>query len=192
LIESARDEVLMQTPYLVLSRPAQALFERLHERPDAPRVVVSTNSLAATDAFIAYALSYKYKRRYLRDFGFNIYEYKPFPEDAPIDLAATGAFLPEYVDTPLPPVPTTRPDRNSVLRTARYRQPLVSEYGATRYLRRQSNEPVPLRRAGVRMGMHAKSLVIDQRIGVVGTHNFDPRGDNYNTESAVVVHDPAF
>src|SRR5690606_38570252 len=42
------------------------------------------------------------------------------------------------------------------------------------------------------MGMHAKSLVIDQRIGVVGTHNFDPRGDNYNTESAVVVHDPAF
>lgn len=192
LIESAQDEVLLQTPYLVLSKPAQRMFERLHQRPDAPRVVVSTNSLAATDAFIAYALSYKYKRRYLRDFGFNIYEYKPFPEDAPIDLAATGAFVPEYVDTPLPPVPTTRPDRSSVLRSARYRKPLVPEYGATRYLRRQSNEPVPLRRAGVRMGMHAKSLVIDHRIGVVGTHNFDPRGDNYNTESAVVVHDAVF
>lgn len=192
LIASADREVLLQTPYLVLSRPAQALFERLHDRPDAPRVVVSTNSLAATDAFIAYALSYKYKRRYLRDFGFNIYEYKPFPEDAPIDLQATGAFLPEFVDAPAAPLATTRPDRSSVLRSARYRRPLAAEYGATRHLRRQSNEPVPLRRAGVRMGMHAKSLVIDRRIGVVGTHNFDPRGDNYNTESAVVVHDAGF
>ncbi|WP_222566052.1 phospholipase D family protein [Novilysobacter antarcticus] len=192
LIASADREVVLQTPYLVLSRPAQTLFERLHQRPDAPRVVVSTNSLAATDAFIAYALSYKYKRRYLRDFGFNIYEYKPFPEDAPIDLEATGAFLPEFVDAPLPPGPSVARDRRSVLRSARYRKPLATEYGAIRHLRRQSNEPVPLRRAGVRVGMHAKSLVIDRRIGVVGTHNFDPRGDNYNTESAVVVHDAAF
>lgn len=193
LIESARHEVLLQTPYLVLSKPAQQLFERLHERPDPPRIVVSTNSLAATDAFIAYALSYKYKRRYLRDFGFHIYEYKPFPEDAPIDLDATGAFLPEYVETPVAPPPATAaPDRASVLSSARYRRPLNTEYGATRYLRRYSNEPVPLKRAGVRIGMHAKSLVIDDRVGVIGTHNFDPRGDTYNTESAVVIRDAAF
>ncbi|KGM51353.1 cardiolipin synthase [Lysobacter concretionis Ko07 = DSM 16239] len=192
LIESARHEVLLQTPYLVLSKPAQQLFERLHERPDPPRIVVSTNSLAATDAFIAYALSYKYKRRYLRDFGFHIYEYKPFPEDAPIDLDATGAFLPEYVETPVAPPATAAPDRASVLSSARYRRPLNTEYGATRYLRRYSNEPVPLKRAGVRIGMHAKSLVIDDRVGVVGTHNFDPRGDTYNTESAVVIRDAAF
>jgi phosphatidylserine/phosphatidylglycerophosphate/cardiolipin synthase-like enzyme len=192
LIESARHEVLLQTPYLVLSKPAQRLFERLHDRPDPPRIVVSTNSLAATDAFIAYALSYKYKRRYLRDFGFHIYEYKPFPEDAPIDLDATGAFLPEYVETPVAPPATAAPDRASVLSSARYRRPLNTEYGATRYLRRYSNEPVPLKRAGVRIGMHAKSLVIDDRVGVVGTHNFDPRGDTYNTESAVVIRDAAF
>ncbi|HUH90936.1 MAG TPA: phospholipase D-like domain-containing protein [Lysobacter sp.] len=192
LIESARDEVLMQTPYLVLSKPAQRLFERLHDRPDPPRIVVSTNSLAATDAFIAYALSYKYKRRYLRDFGFHIYEYKPFPEDAPIDLAATGAFLPEYVETPVAPPATVPPDRSSVLQSARYRRPLDSEYGATRYLRRHSNERVPLKRAGVRIGMHAKSLVIDEQVGVIGTHNFDPRGDHYNTESAVVIRDAVF
>jgi len=191
LIESAQDEVLLQTPYLVLSDAAQEMFGQLHERADAPRIVISTNSLAATDAFIAYALSYKYKRRYLREFGFNIYEYKPFPADAPVDLGATGAFLPDYV--PRPERPQTRPpDRDSVLRTARYRQPLGSEYGATRYLHRRANEPVPLKRAGVRVGMHAKSLVIDERIGVVGTHNFDPRGDRYNTESAVVIEDPAF
>ncbi|MGV8940789.1 MAG: phospholipase D family protein [Lysobacter sp.] len=192
LIESARDEVLMQTPYLVLSKPAQNLFERLHNRPDPPTVVVSTNSLAATDAFIAYALSYKYKRRFLRDFGFHIYEYKPFPEDAPIDLDATGAFLPEYSETPVES-PLRRPlDRTSVLSSPTYRRPLNTEYGATRYLRRHSNERVPLKRAGVRVGVHAKSLVIDEQIGVIGTHNFDPRGDNYNTESAVVIRDAAF
>ena len=30
------------------------------------------------------------------------------------------------------------------------------------------------------------------RIGVVGTHNFDPRGDNLNTENAIVIEDAAF
>src|SRR5690606_5887142 len=41
-------------------------------------------------------------------------------------------------------------------------------------------------------GLHSKSLVVDGRVCVVGTHNFDPRGDNYNTESAVVIEDEAF
>src|SRR3546814_1193518 len=90
LIASAQSEVLLQTPYLVLSPAAQDLFRELHDRDDPPRVLVSTNSLAATDAFITYALSYKYKRRYLRDFGFEIHEFKPFPGDAPIDPEATG------------------------------------------------------------------------------------------------------
>ena len=100
LIESSQREVLLQTPYLVLSKAAQDTFRTLQRREQPPRVVVSTNSLASTDAFIAYALSYKYKRRYLREFGFEIYEYKPFPTDAPIDLAQTGA-LPPLADVPM-------------------------------------------------------------------------------------------
>jgi phosphatidylserine/phosphatidylglycerophosphate/cardiolipin synthase-like enzyme len=55
-----------------------------------------------------------------------------------------------------------------------------------------ATSPLPLKRAGVRIGLHAKSMVIDNRIGVIGTHNFDPRSENYNTESAVVIHDAAF
>ncbi|MCW0449957.1 hypothetical protein NB706_002791 [Xanthomonas sacchari] len=42
------------------------------------------------------------------------------------------------------------------------------------------------------MGLHAKSLVVDRRVGVIGTHNFDPRSETYNTEGAVIVDDPAF
>ncbi|HEY4555755.1 MAG TPA: phospholipase D family protein, partial [Lysobacter sp.] len=194
LIESARDEVLLQTPYLVLSRPAQQMFRELRRRPAPPDVVISTNSLASTDAFIVYALSYKYKRRYLREFGFQIYEYKPFPLDAPIDLVATGAELGVPAPAPTPPAARPRrprPDTRSALDRARYRH-VMREYSALAYARRRANEPVPLRRAGVRIGLHAKSLVIDERIGVVGTHNFDPRGDRYNTESAVVIADAAF
>ncbi len=54
------------------------------------------------------------------------------------------------------------------------------------------NKPLPVTRKGARMGLHAKSLVVDRRIGVVGTHNFDPRSENYNTEGAVIIDDPVF
>ncbi|HEY5780935.1 MAG TPA: phospholipase D family protein [Lysobacter sp.] len=211
LIESAQSEVLLQTPYLVLSKAAQDMFRHLRQRPNRPTVIVSTNSLAATDAFIAYALSYKYKRRYLREFGFNIFEYKPFPADAPIDIATTGAPVPEIelpaeptaqVSADMPqdePVPPNRHrelrdqyDRRSVIGREHYRRALSREGTVLRTGSSKANWPVPLKRAGVRIGMHAKSLVIDERIGVVGTHNFDPRGDHYNTESAVVIEDATF
>jgi phosphatidylserine/phosphatidylglycerophosphate/cardiolipin synthase-like enzyme len=199
LIDGARSEVMLQTPYLVLSKPAQQLFRALHKRAVPPRVIVSTNSLASTDSFITYALSYKFKRRYLRDFGFEIHEYKPFPVDAPIDIASTGATLPEIQvpsDEELARVRAARKQRAFRERDAgslvpRFRRPLQSEYAAL-VARRRNLERVPLQRAGVRVGLHAKSLVVDERIGVVGTHNFDPRGDRYNTESAVEVEDAAF
>ncbi len=231
LVEGAQDEVLLQTPYLVLSNPAQDMFRALHEREDGPDVIVSTNSLAATDSFITYALSYKYKRRYLRDFGFDIYEFKPFPEDAPIDVDATGAVDIAWTadgtpviggaaleDVPLrdgaeeggegngPVAPAVAGSGGGRGQDADFddrasgaaagartgTRPLQREYSALRFAGINVNDRVPLKRAGVRIGLHAKSMVIDGRIGVVGTHNFDPRGDTYNTESAVVVEDEAF
>ncbi len=195
IIASAQDEVLLQTPYLVLSKSAQQVFRTLQRQPDPPRVFVSTNSLASTDAFIAYALSYKYKRRYLRDFGFEIHEFKPFPEDAPFELGPTGADLDEVADVADPaPVLKRRPTRRERRLAERGLQNVPGgESTALRGLLGSSGSlPVRLKRAGIRMGLHAKSLVVDGRIGVVGTHNFDPRGDTYNTESAVVIADPAF
>lgn len=37
-------------------------------------------------------------------------------------------------------------------------------------------------------GMHAKSMVIDGRITVIGTFNLDPRSANLNTECITVIH----
>ncbi|MBN8214187.1 MAG: phospholipase D family protein [Xanthomonadales bacterium] len=204
LIDSAEERVLLQTPYLVLSKPAQRLFSDLQQRESPPRVVVSTNSLAATDAFIPYALSYKYKRRYLRDFKFEIYEFKPFPQDAPIDVEATGTVGVEWHADGTAVVlgsgaSGSGSSRGGSLgvgaegsRSPDRPIPLAREYSALRYSKRGANEQVPLQRGGVRFGLHAKSMVIDERVGVIGTHNFDPRGENYNTESVVVIEDPTF
>ncbi len=158
-LAGAKRELLLQTPYLVLSRPARKLFRELHERAVPLPVIVSTNSLAATDAFPAYAMSHKYKRMFLRELGFQIFEYKPFPADMPINLAA----IPSAEGTPGKP------------RFA------IATQGA-----------LPLKRAGVRIGLHSKSMVVDEELAIVGSHNFDPRSTDFNTESQVMVYDRAF
>ena len=166
VLASSEKELLLQTPYLVMSRPARQLFRRLHKRNPPLSVIVSTNSLAATDAFPVYAMSHKYKRLYLRELGFQIHEYKPFPADMPIDLMAV-------------------PGAAEAL--------AADEEADERWLGSgSSRRPVPLKRAGVRIGLHSKSMVVDERIGIVGSHNFDPRSNDFNTESLVMVHDPAF
>ena len=195
LIDGAQREILLQTPYLVLSKPAQHLFRALHQREHPPQVLVSTNSLASTDAFIAYALSYKYKRRYLRDFGFQIHEFKPFPADSPFELGATGAELLSDTDA-VEADSTPLAGKGSRLERRLAARGLSSEPGSEAGrpspFASSGGLPVRLKRAGLRLGLHAKSLVIDERVGVVGTHNFDPRGDTLNTEGALVIEDPAF
>ena len=205
LIGSAQSEVLLQTPYLVLSKPAQALFRKLRQREVQPRVVVSTNSLAATDNPIVYALSYKYKRRNMRELGFNIYEFKPFPLDAPINYPQ---LLPAPLAEDAPAASRNRviggsaagsnvrgsgsgrrlsADGSEVERDVLRTETRPSFLGT-----RAVNRPLPVTRRGARMGLHAKSLVVDRRVGVIGTHNFDPRSENYNTEGAVIIDDPVF
>ena len=236
LISSAQTEVLLQTPYLVLSKPARKLFSDLRKRAQPPRIVVSSNSLAATDNPIVYALSYKYKRRNLRELGFNIYEYKPFPLDAPVDYR-------NLLPAPLGEAPPSDGKRSSLIGGSaagsnargsagngdrrRTGPEAVVDADATasasprqatpgpaarrrtdgsvverRVLRAETrpsflgtkavNKPLPVTRTGARMGLHAKSMVVDRRIGVIGTHNFDPRSENYNTEGAVIIDDPVF
>lgn len=38
-------------------------------------------------------------------------------------------------------------------------------------------------------GLHAKSIVIDQEIAVIGTFNLDPRSANLNTECVAIIYD---
>ncbi|MBJ7515362.1 MAG: phospholipase D family protein [Stenotrophomonas sp.] len=232
LISEAQSEVLLQTPYLVLSKPARTLFADLRRQADPPRVLVSTNSLAATDNPIVYALSYKYKRRNMRELGFNIFEFKPFPLDAPVDYRnlLPDPIAGEYPEgrrggmlggsaagsNARPPGSGNRaqgsagpdvavrgnPRTGSAYQNARERRRAAGSEVERDLLRTETrpsflgskavNRPLPVTRQGARMGLHAKSLVVDRRIGVIGTHNFDPRSENYTTEGAVIIDDPVF
>lgn len=45
-------------------------------------------------------------------------------------------------------------------------------------------------RAGPRLCIHAKSFVLDGRVAMIGSHNFDPRSAKLNTECGVFITDP--
>lgn len=186
VVQSAQHEVLVQTPYLVLTHGAQRLFQALHRRADPPRVIVSTSSLAGIDNALTYAMAYKYRRRFLKRFGFEMYELKPFPQDVPMRVGE----LVTAEDV------AGEEGAGSIVRgSGAGRRPLpasgedASRRGVLLY---GLNRPLPPESDRPRVGLHAKSLVVDRSIAVVGTHNFDPRGVNYNTESALIIRDPAF
>ncbi len=77
LVEGARDHIVIQSPYLVLSDKAMALFRKTTAR--GVRVRINTNSLASTDNLQAFG-GYRKQRDILLKMGLEIYEYKPDPE----------------------------------------------------------------------------------------------------------------
>lgn len=76
LVEEARERIVIQSPYLVLSRKAMDLFGRAVAR--GVRVQINTNSLASTDNLQAFS-GYRNQRKRLLKMGLEIYEFKPDP-----------------------------------------------------------------------------------------------------------------
>jgi putative cardiolipin synthase len=77
LVATAEDEVVIQSPYLVASEPAFALFEDLRAR--GVRIRISTNSLASTDNLKAFS-GYLDQREKLLEAGVEVFEYRPDPK----------------------------------------------------------------------------------------------------------------
>lgn len=78
-VAAARSEVILQSPYLILSRAARRLGQTL--KRDHPGMVlrVSTNSFASTDNTMAYSANYRLRSAYVEQLGLEIYEFKPQP-----------------------------------------------------------------------------------------------------------------
>jgi cardiolipin synthase C len=76
LLQSARQRVVIQSPYLVVSDEALALLRELRAR--GVEVRISTNSLASTDNLPAFS-GYRNQRAQLLAMGLRIHEYKPAP-----------------------------------------------------------------------------------------------------------------
>jgi len=161
LLLSARVSVLIQSPYMVLSKRARDLFSELRRRSPGIELVYSTNSLASTDADTVYGHTHKHKKRYVDRLGFYLYELKPFPVDAPDFFPRWSALIEEK------------------------KQGIHSNSVATGA---DSTIPMP----APRVGLHSKSFVVDGRIAMIGSHNFDPRSEGFNTENGLVIWDEAF
>jgi putative cardiolipin synthase len=161
-LAAAENSVVIQSPYLVLSRRSRDLFKNLRENHPDIELVFSTNSLAATDAFSAYSFTHKHKKHYIKTLGFNVYEFRPYPQD----IAEFFPRLPELIVE----------KKNGV------NSGHIPAVGANPAM--EMPEP--------RSGLHAKSFVIDGFVSMVGSHNLDPRGEGYNTENGVIIYDEVF
>jgi len=161
VLRSARHSVLIQSPYMVLSRRARTVFRELRENEPDLELVFSTNSLASTDADTVYANTHRHKHRYVEKLGFRMHEFKPYPGDAPDFFPRWGRLIEE---------------KKSGVRS----KSVVSGDDST--------IPMP----SPRVGLHSKSLVVDGRVAMIGSHNFDPRSEGFNTENGLIVWDEAF
>jgi cardiolipin synthase C len=170
VIENAEHSVLMQTPYFLISNPAYKLFSKLRKNRPEIDFTVSTNSLASIDQYIIYALSFKRKKRNVKDLEFKIYELKPKPADI-------EKMMPRYANLGNHGNPNER----------------TSEYDPEGDTEFDRYDTVAIHAIdGPRIGIHSKSLVIDNEISVIGSHNFDPRGIGLNTEVTLTIRDKAF
>ncbi len=161
VLTAARHSVVIQSPYMVLSRRVRTLFSSLRERNPYIELVFSTNSLASTDADTVYANTHRHKKRYVENLGFEMYELKPYPQDAP-------EFFPRWPE-------------------------LIEEKKrgiASNSIVSGDNSTIPM--PAPRVGLHSKSFVVDGRVAMIGSHNFDPRSEGFNTENGLIVWDEEF
>ena len=95
LLESARERIVIQSPYLVMSDAALELFRRARAR--GVRVRISTNSLASTDNLQAFS-GYHNQRAALLAMGLEILEFRP---DARVQRELMQQAAPRRASTPL-------------------------------------------------------------------------------------------
>lgn len=160
LISQAENSILIQTPYLVLSNPAIALFKELRQRRPDLDIRISTNSLAATDSWHTYAISFQQKQIYLEALGFKIYEFKPRPGNIRLLMPSWDALRVRERQPSNPSAATWVPVPEDP-------HPTDSPY----------------------LCLHAKSMVIDDEIVFIGSYNLDPRSENLNTEVGLIIRD---
>ncbi len=147
----AKKSVIIQTPYLCFSKVALEKLEELREQHPDLKIIASTNSLASTDNYATYAISYRQKKHLLKNLNVEIYELKPVPGDVHQMI-------------------------HGYKRLAEEKESRIEELTAG------SSK-------GPKVGIHGKAFVLDNEIVWIGSHNFDPRSDNINTEVALVIWD---
>ena len=81
IVLESENELVIQSPYFVLSKAAIAVFRSLREKSPAVPVKVSSNSFGSTDNIYAYSANYRQRATTIEDLGLHVHEYKPHPAD---------------------------------------------------------------------------------------------------------------
>lgn len=83
-LAQAKTSIAIQSPYLVLSRPARALFREIQQRNPALQIRISSNSFASTDNLFAYSANYRLRGEYVEGLRLLVHEFKPHPASLPV------------------------------------------------------------------------------------------------------------
>ncbi len=78
-LEEAKTSIVMQSPFLVLSKPARALIREMHVKNPELRMQISTNSFASTENLFAYSANYRLRTDYVEELRLEVHEFKPLP-----------------------------------------------------------------------------------------------------------------
>jgi phosphatidylserine/phosphatidylglycerophosphate/cardiolipin synthase-like enzyme len=77
----AKSNIWIQSPYVILSDRGRAVFRTIRKRNPELDIRISSNSMAATDNWAAYAFLDKNKRFLIEFLGVRLYEFNPLPAD---------------------------------------------------------------------------------------------------------------
>ena len=184
LMKDAESDIVIQSPYVVLSSDIQKAFTELKQKRNDVSVVISTNSLAATDNWVTYAANYKEKRVYLEELNLEMWEFKPIPTDI--------ANMMSY-EKLLSRLPFRRELSQQGVAHFKISKslPVIGTGTGNNQIKSRGRKNIHLN-AVPYLSLHAKSLVIDEQIAFVGSYNLDPRSEIYNTELGVIIHDKNF
>jgi putative cardiolipin synthase len=161
ILEEARSEVLMVSPYLVPGEAGVQLFKQLRGRDLTIKII--TNSFASTDAPLAQIGYMRYRNDLLR-MGVELYEIKPTLVQLQHDQGRSqlgGDFL--------------RLCNSLIQRSAS----LVQLGGSSLQFGGSS-----------RGALHAKTFILDRQTVFVGSFNFDPRSMRLDTQNGIVIRSP--
>jgi phosphatidylserine/phosphatidylglycerophosphate/cardiolipin synthase-like enzyme len=187
LVTNAKDNIYIQSPYLVLSKEARKILKKLREEKPNIDIRISTNSLAATDSWYTYAATFRQKQIYLEDLKLKVYEFKPHPKDI-------VSFMPNYEELYSRPF---TPEEKRTFKSDQDEDKLQKQKQIAKVQDIELKNIIGKTEAASDSGepflcLHAKSMVIDDEISYIGSYNLDPRSGNLNTEVGVVVKDKRF
>ena len=168
ILESARSELLMVTPYFVPSQAGMRLLRQMRGRNLTIKII--TNSFLSTDAPLAQIGYMRYRKDLLRA-GVELYEIKP----SLVQL---------------------QHDQDRRYLAGDFRRLCYSFIQGGGSLVQRGASRLQIGGSSLQFGresrgsLHAKTFVLDRQTVFVGSFNFDPRSMKLDTQNGIVIHSP--